>query len=212
MKQATLIAGILLLTTSVHAKFPRQADVTVFVKGGGTVPVSVDQGARSIVTWIYARIGVHLLWRDGEFEAGGEPISCVALQVAYLNVVDGKASRAALAYALPFGGGTAKLIIMYDRVRMVAGEASREQSLLTHVLAHEIGHVLMASDWHSQTGVMKARWDSRDFNDMQRKPLGFTPIDVELILDGLNARRTGARASSDRGLTPLWSSPPMRGD
>lgn len=189
MKQTMLIAGMLLSST-VHAQGPRKADVTIFVKSGGEVPCAVDQGARNAVTWMYARMGIRLEWRNGEFDAGARPAGRVALQIRYSRVGDGKASPAALAYALPFRDGAAELTIFYARVRAMAGEAGRERAVLSHVLAHEIGHILMVSDYHSQSGIMKASWDNRDLNDMQRKPLEFSATDVELIRKGLNALRT----------------------
>lgn len=192
MKRAIMIAGTLLLSAALHAQCPGKADVTVFVRRGGEVPCAVDQGARNTVTWMYARIGVLLEWRDGEFDAGAIPAGCIALRIRYSSAGSGKASPAALAYALPFRDGAAELTIFYTRVRTMAGEASRERALLSHVLAHEIGHILMVSDYHSQTGIMKASWDNRDLNDMQRKPLEFAAMEVNLIGDGLDALRSRA--------------------
>ena len=36
-------------------------------------------------------------------------------------------------------------------------------ALLGHVLAHEIAHLLEGTDLHSDSGIMKARWNSSDY-------------------------------------------------
>ena len=43
---------------------------------------------------------------------------------------------------------------------------------------------------HSETGVMKARWDVNDFEHMAGKPLPFSPEDIILIGRGLEARES----------------------
>jgi hypothetical protein len=63
--------------------------------------------------------------------------------------------------------------------------------LLGHVLAHEIGHILQGVERHSSTGLMKERWDYRDYVEMQRQPLRFTAEDLLLIQQGLKNRASG---------------------
>jgi hypothetical protein len=58
--------------------------------------------------------------------------------------------------------------------------------LVGHVLAHEIVHMLQGVNLHSSSGIMKPRWDSRDYVDMQRGRLNFTEEDIRLIHSGLN--------------------------
>jgi hypothetical protein len=49
------------------------------------------------------------------------------------------------------------------------------------VLAHEIVHMLQGIEQHSASGVMKTRWDNRDYVDMQRAHLKLTQDDIDLI-------------------------------
>jgi hypothetical protein len=91
----------------------------------------------------------------------------------------------ALAYALPFD--RTRIVLFYDRVLSAASPAVAPW-LLGHVLAHEIVHILQGVDAHSASGMMKARWDKRDFDAMQRAPLPFTPEDLTLIDRGLEWR------------------------
>ena len=63
----------------------------------------------------------------------------------------------------------------------------REQAILAHVLAHELGHILQGTDWHAETGVMQANWRAADYETMQRGPLAFTAEDIRLIGRGLDS-------------------------
>jgi hypothetical protein len=71
----------------------------------------------------------------------------------------------------------------------------RGTAVLAHVMAHEITHLLEAVSWHSETGVMKARWDADDFIRMAITPLSFEPEDIDLIQRGLRVSAVSARTS-----------------
>jgi hypothetical protein len=66
--------------------------------------------------------------------------------------------------------------------------ADRVPILLAHVLAHEVAHLLGGTDAHSSNGIMKARWNGSDYDQMAQKHLTFADFDVHLIYAGLDAR------------------------
>jgi predicted SprT family Zn-dependent metalloprotease len=53
--------------------------------------------------------------------------------------------------------------------------------ILGHVMAHEMGHLLLPANSHSQSGVMHADWDSEQLLRMVKGLLQFTPEQGELI-------------------------------
>jgi len=195
MKTSILIAGILAAGMTAHAKDSKPADVTIYVNGDNAPPNSVDFGARTTVTWMFARVGVRLAWRGGEPKAGTAAGSPVTIRVQFPTAAPAEASPNALAYALPFGEGVT-ITVMYDRIRKTAHRPNREPVVLAHVLAHEIAHVLQGTSRHSETGVMKAQWNDRDYDAMEQKPLEFTPFDVNLIQNGLSAKIARATGSA----------------
>jgi hypothetical protein len=199
MKTSILIAGILAAGMSAQARDSKPADVTVYVKGDNNAPSSVDQTARATVTWMFARVGVRLAWRDGEPGTGTASGSPVTVQVQFTGELP-DASREALAYALPFGEQGVAIHVMYDRVRWVARRSSREAPILAHVLAHEIGHVLQRTNAHAPDGVMKAHWNGQDYDPMEKKPLEFTRVDVEMIKVGLDQRKARDAGSAPEAL------------
>ncbi len=61
----------------------------------------------------------------------------------------------AWAYALPYEGE--HIVVFYDRLqRAFFGSVA---TLLAHVFAHEMIHILQGISRHSQNGIMKAQWD-----------------------------------------------------
>jgi hypothetical protein len=55
-------------------------------------------------------------------------------------------------------------------------------TLLAHVIAHEIGHLLLPRMPHSATGLMKADWDRALAREGTARSLTFTDAQIERIL------------------------------
>lgn len=200
LKHAMQIAGILALAgmnvQAAHDLTP--VDVTVCVTGDAPPPLAVENWAKAAVTSMYARIGVHLAWSNSAQARGRVSGGPLSIEIRFVSENSKIEHPDALAFALPFAGGANTITVMYRRIQTASGGAGRGHQILAHVLAHEIGHVLQGIDWHSQTGLMKARWDGLDFDAMQKKPLEFTPDDVDLIVRGLAGRKSQIAASTRR--------------
>lgn len=101
-------------------------------------------------------------------------------------------SPGVLASASP---SNASITIFNDRVALAMQSSAKfPPPLLSHVVAHEIAHVLQGVSRHSESGILKARWDREDFFLMQQSRLTFTSLDVGLI-------RAGAMGSPAPGFT-----------
>ena len=75
-----------------------------------------------------------------------------------------------------------------EKSRNRADPAQFANTVLAHVLAHEITHVLEGVARHSDTGIMKAVWSPADYRQMKFHPLPFAPEDVDLIRDAIANR------------------------
>jgi hypothetical protein len=117
---------------------------------------------------------------ESDCTAGGNGIV-----VTVSNVTPRDLHGGALAYALPYE--RTHIVLFYDRVLNTVGPNS-VPALLGHVLAHEIVHILQGVAVHSATGIMKERWDSQDYAEMQRGRLKFTRDDIDLIGQGTKSR------------------------
>jgi hypothetical protein len=130
---------------------------------------------------ILKQAGVRLEWRSDENVcARGRGLVVRVSHETPVNQHPG-----ALAYALAFE--RTHIVLFYDRVLAAASPAVTPY-LLGHVLAHEIVHMLQGIEQHSASGLMKARWDNRDFVEMQLAHLKLSKDDLDLIGRGLERR------------------------
>jgi len=177
--QATVMAGMIVTAGASAIGADRQ--VLVCMDSKGLVPASAQYRATAQASAIFAKIGVGLTWaRRSDCVDGG-------VEIQVVPKAPETASPSALAHALPFGNRSQRITIFYDRVqRLVGPQENWIPAVLGHVLAHEIGHVLLGTDGHTDTGLMEAQWTKKEVSMMQFRPLGFTPAHVDLIHERLD--------------------------
>ena len=72
--------------------------------------------------------------------------------------------------------------IYVDRVERMAGlSEANTASLLGRAIAHELGHLLLATNAHSSSGLMRAYWSPRDIRGNQIADWVLTRKDAEAI-------------------------------
>jgi hypothetical protein len=165
----------------------RADELTVYVQGWSVVPTPVLNRAKVLANEIFAGVGVQIDWRSGQPFRSQSPMD-TPIVVKMITDTPTKLKPGALAFALPYEG--VHITMFYDRIRW-STEPDLTPNVLAHVLVHEITHILQGTCRHSDTGVMKARWNHEDYIEMRLKPLSFTEEDVQLIRAGL-ARRVNA--------------------
>jgi hypothetical protein len=138
--------------------------------------------ARLIASKVYAEIGVKLQWHDDPRDCAS-PRDAIVITLSRETPAD--LHPGALAYAAPFE--RTHIVLFHDRV-MAATTQQMLPTLVAYVLVHEIGHILQGVARHSEGGIMKARWERADFEEMRRGSLRFNNIDLILIHDGLAKR------------------------
>jgi hypothetical protein len=156
-----------------------QGEITVCMQTQASI---IDHGAQAIASQIFGGIGVRLEWQHTQRSCLDAPDAII---INLMNHTPRDYRPGALAFALPYEG--VHIVVFYDRIVKSLGPR-RGASLLAHVLAHEITHLLQGVSRHSETGVMKAYWELDDYERMAWQPLSFTAADVKLIRLGLEKR------------------------
>lgn len=133
-----------------------------------------------IASEIYSRIDVKIDWRFSNCDAADIRV--------HWSRDDGTSPPGLLDYAVPGDGAT--IVIFLDRVRTLSNDPRICWTVLGHVLAHEIGHMLGASRY-SLSGVMKAEYHW----EMLYRALRFLPEDATLIRHGIDTRAARMVAS-----------------
>jgi hypothetical protein len=176
---------------SAHAQ---ECSVIVYAEADRMMPFGMLWNAELKSAAMFREIGIELRWRTGAVRANAADDACGAPIVILLgDTGSARVPPDALAYAAPFAQSGVCIHVLLDRVLQDRG-SGLATALLAHVLAHEITHVLQQTNRHSADGVMKARWDRRDFRNMVWRPLPFAAEDVELIHSGIANRMLRAAA------------------
>jgi hypothetical protein len=81
--------------------------------------------------------------------------------------------------------------IFYHRVEeLAATEDASAAQILGHAMAHEIGHLLLNSNRHSDVGIMQAEWRSEQMESLCSGRLLFTDIQARQMRAGVLVRQT----------------------
>jgi len=111
--------------------------------------------------------------RGGEQEAVCRARRDIALDI--IPVAPPGLKRAALGMVQPLAHKGLNVRIFDDRVRDAAWRQSRPHpAVLAHVMAHEIGHVLLRSSAHSHHGLMSSVWTEHEYDWMAKALMFFT--------------------------------------
>lgn len=166
--------GCLVLVVSTQAR-GQKCEIPVGLEDTQVVPFTMLAQAEATAARIYAGIGVKLRWRSQ---------AATQIWMQFDTGVAAGVHPGAMGYAMPYGKTGTRIHILLDRV-LSAGSQRLAGALLGHVMAHELGHVLEGISRHSASGLMKARWDAHDFDEMLSRPLSFSDADIDLIQMGV---------------------------
>jgi hypothetical protein len=138
--------ALILVATEVEG-----AETVCLNPGGNAAAIFRAEG---IAARILKNAVVALTFKDNDHVCAGLP-GAIVIHLSYETPADNHPG--ALAYSTAFEG--TQVVVFYDRVMSVV-RPSVVPFLLGHVLAHEIVHLLEGVEVHSESGVMKSRYDS----------------------------------------------------
>jgi hypothetical protein len=173
MKTAMAAGIALLAATSAWGD-----QVLVYVDNDDIVIQQVLGHAEIIATKMFGRIGVAVDWRGGK-PPRNLPGPHAPIEIQVVSGTPSGYRPGAFAYA-ELSCRSSRIFVLADRLKTKVSP-ERVPAVLAHVLVHEITHVLQGVGRHSETGVMKARWEFADYSRMLSKRLEFTQFDIDLI-------------------------------
>jgi hypothetical protein len=97
-------------------------------------------------------------------------LKCSARRDIALNIVGAPVGVGArvLGMAFPFSKKGLNARVFSDRVALAAlRENLPVANVLSHAIAHEIGHVLLRNDAHAENGLMASLWSTREYDQMK---------------------------------------------
>ena len=199
----TAMTLVMAAAAGAHMKVPQTSDghmLTAYLVDRRSSHDSQLGNAEQMAVEMFATVGVRLQWRHHAPAVGPAPAD-MAVVVELIEGAPADQKPGVLAYAREYEG--IHLTIFYDRVKAL--DPVWPTAVLAHVMVHEITHLLQGVCRHSETGVMKPKFNRADVVAMRRATLGFAEED-RLFIDLGIARRTGVAAemaapSAEQGLS-----------
>ena len=179
----TLLSASALPSAGGHpVKMP---NVGVVVRNLSTAPPELVQKAEAACQQIYGAAGIRLTWintvKDVNWEGPDLILRAVILPQA-------PPSRALAAF------GTAlrerqELLLYQDRIVRFSKIVDLPTHLILSVaMVHEMGHLLLDSDDHAPSGIMRAEWNQDDLNAIRRGQSHFTSGQIRRMKANIEQR------------------------
>jgi len=156
------------------------------------VPEPVLAAAQAEAIRIFLQAGIEVSWlpcagSDEEFaEAPHKFAACAKAGNAIIvriqpKSLDGRAARPHSALA---AAGEERIEVLYDRLQEFSADQHFNRGLiLGHVMAHELGHLLLGEQSHASRGIMVATFRAKELLHAQKGQLLFTPQQAERMRD-----------------------------
>lgn len=142
------------------------------------------RAAETEATRMLRPVAIQLNWTDCSSRAVSAPCllsgQSTDLIVRFLAEALPKASPSALGIAGSSGEG-AVAFIFYDRLRAMRTHGRLLPLMLGRVMAHEITHLLLPEEDHSDLGLMRGQWATDDLRITSSACLGLPLRSVELM-------------------------------
>jgi hypothetical protein len=206
------LASALSLTSAVsvranqHQTAGQELQLTILVLNQAQVKPAVLTRAKRVAARIFRELNIETAWLECPFSSrdaqairgcqpGQDPTYLFLRVVPQFENGEAGFNSAALGFALPDQPWGVHASIFYHRVAEVSQQGLASESLvLGYALAHEIGHLLLGSNSHSPSGLMKARWDKEELRKATLELLRFDSEQKEQMRADVAARMERAVA------------------
>jgi hypothetical protein len=185
--------------------------ITIHVQNYARVAPKTLAEAEAEATAIFANAGIETRWADRVLTADSNQENSAAhpdftladIQVnIFPHVMYNPSSLPNNVMGLAPGNGPDRRIVYIFESNVEArywkllnarcsGQMDRRVSkaqILGHVMAHEVGHLLLNQQVHSAHGIMRGDWNIADFRDMTGGMLLFTPEQAESLRADVHRR------------------------
>jgi hypothetical protein len=141
------------------------------------------QGAEAEATRILRTAQIDVIWVDCSFQAASRCGTLPDLADVIVRILPKALPRAdstVLGIAGPTGSYPAAFIF-FDRVMGLRTHTRLVPAILGRVMVHEITHLLLPKEGHSNSGLMRGRWTADNFDLIGGIFLGLSPRSFELL-------------------------------
>jgi hypothetical protein len=194
---------ILIIFLSVGASAQNQTSLLkVYVYDNAAVPEVVVNQAEARTREIFLKSRVATTWYNCSIQ-GGAGQDCSGLLDPDTLVVQlvhdiGKLKLKEEVFGAAFLGSDGHGLytdVFFDRALELSQELHISlPDLLGHIIAHEIGHLLLGPNAHAPAGIMRARWEREELEQASRGTLLFSTQQAKAIQARVNVIESAAVA------------------
>jgi hypothetical protein len=160
--------------------------VTLLASNLADVPqVFMNRAGREVVR-LFSQIGVTVIWEEHDPATGARSARASDGMLLRMTIVRDDRRKVTVCSALgaaPFRPSEPRFASVYYSCveRAARRHATDPAVVLGHAAAHEAAHLLIPQYGHSPDGLMKVRWDGRDYTSAAQGQLGFSDKQAALI-------------------------------
>ena len=204
---------LVLLPLSAAAASPSGSSaniVNVSVYNDAGAPDDLLVQAESIATRVFELAGVKVKWINCPVVVPGLPDSEICRKAIFPTYFQQRIvapdpglseSSFGVSYLSPEGIGCYSYIF-YARIAEQHGRNEQNAAvLLGHVMAHEIAHLLLGTNSHSPSGIMRAHWYHQELASADKGLLLFTPDQARAMTERLRQSMQNPGNTSPLGIS-----------
>jgi hypothetical protein len=175
-------------TSTVRGRYDAQITIAVF--NDAEISHEIVAGAEKTAGKIFLKAGIRTVWLNCDdlsgYAAHESPCSSVPLNQRFdVRIVHDsmglRSSVLGIAFLSDAGAGR-QADVFYDGIARIRRESNIDAAtLLGHVTAHEIGHLLLGANSHALSGLMRASWTREELFTASRGELLFSKSQSERI-------------------------------
>lgn len=175
---------ILMSVATTTISWAGERSITVCFPPNPEVNYQVQALAKGYASRIYHSVGIKLHWKTGctqaEWNGPGTASApnLTTIGIGWARKAPPTMPSGARASARPFQQVGERVTLYCDRLTPLFEQRELAPAILGHILAHEIGHVLMGYNGHTTEGLMKAAWSNDEQTAMLHRVMQFTPENV----------------------------------
>lgn len=213
-----LLLSVVLLAGAARAANGGKSKITVLVNDEAQVAPAILLPAEQETARIFRLAGIEISWVNCHL--GPEPDECAQLLGSnqfMVHIVQSGVTRTKCVLGESFLGedGTGKYADVYlERLQWAHREFGADVAqLLGRVSAHELGHLLLGTNAHSNVGIMMPQWDPASLRRIQIGVLMFTKSQSRLMKTRImkNWQNSGVlRTSFDSARPAVSGASPLR--
>jgi hypothetical protein len=183
--------------------------ITVFVYNYAAIPPDVLAQTEAEAARIYQLGGIEIQWLDcplspgeaSQFPACQVPPGPTRLALRILSQSMAERLRQAqdsFGFALYPNDGrfaTVANIFAHDAEQLANRRGMRQGVILGHLVAHELGHLLLGAGSHSSAGMMHVPWHLKELEIIAQGLMLFMPQEAERMRTNIRVRQAGETAT-----------------